>query len=202
MMQAARLALRPFEHDHRVLQLDGHRDVAARDAVHAVGELLGRDDRRRRAGRGCRAAAAAGVRRRRHQLREVLGVLPCRGDRGHEGFHADLFLGNPGRDLQPAEIPVVLVEQLDMQVAEHRVLDPGFHAVDRVLGADVAYDICGCPTGAFCRAPRNNPAGSRRPSSCAASRWCWRGARRNPHGVTQICSCCAHAAFAGVIIWS
>ena len=26
--------------------------------------------------------------------------------------------------------------------------------------------------------------------------------RRNPHGVTQICICCAHAALAGVIDWS
>ena len=83
------------------------------------------------------------------------------------------------------------------------MLDPGFHAVDQVLGADVADDLVRLPRGRFLRrAPRNDPVGM--PSTFfvrSVALVLAAAPRRNPHGVTQICNCCAHAAFAGVIIW-
>src|SRR5207248_11065034 len=50
--QASRFALRAFEHDHVVAELDGHGDVSADDAVHAVGELFRSHSRWRRRAAG------------------------------------------------------------------------------------------------------------------------------------------------------
>ena len=37
---AARLALSAFEHDDVVFELDGQRNVSARDPIHAIGHFL------------------------------------------------------------------------------------------------------------------------------------------------------------------
>jgi len=82
--ETARFVLPSLEDDDVVFELDGERDVASRDAIDAVGELLGRSRRQWRRWR----------RRRRsgHQRRQLRRVRPRAVDGEDECLHPYLLL--------------------------------------------------------------------------------------------------------------
>jgi hypothetical protein len=140
---AARGALRSLDDDDVALELDGQGIVGAVDLVDAVGELRRRRDglggwRGAASGTGWRAAAAGWRGWRLQAPGKVRRVRRRAGDRCFKEDPAAAFLHDAGRDLQPAEVLVVAVGDIDMQVAEHVVVDPGLDALDQVLIVDVS----------------------------------------------------------------
>ena len=138
----ARIVLPGRLEDQDVIgELDGERDIAARDAVDAVRQpLRGRSGRGGRWASGRRTARAGGRRRRRHQRRQIGRIRVRSEDLRVERRPAAALLHDRGRILEAHVVAVVGVLGRHEHVAEHGVLEPRVDARHEVVAIDVADD--------------------------------------------------------------
>ena len=131
-----------------IVELDGERDVAARDSVDAVREPLGgcRGRGRRRAS-GRRTTGAGRRSRRRDQGREIRWVRMRAQDLRIERGPAAALLHDRRRILEAHVVAIVGVLGRHEHVAEHGVLEPRVDARHEIVAIDVADDAVRAPPG-------------------------------------------------------
>ncbi len=135
----AGFALRAFDDDDVVLEVDGDGRVAAEDEEDALCELFGRHAGRGHARRRRRASRRAASPLRR--LNGDRGVGPHLGHAQVEDRVAALPLHDLHRKLHAAEVLVVGVHGFEQRVAEVRGVNPCLNPFNQVLIVDVSIHL-------------------------------------------------------------